>query len=118
MNKDEVILQENQASVQANDKKVYDKSEVGNVQEATQKEPENIIQPETSNELVANPYAVDLLGLQMNQNQLVALIHRSNSNHLDALNALNVIEYDEEIWEERMLIVPQHIGSKVMIYQL
>lgn len=104
--------------VPVNEVEDYNLNEPEKVQEEVQKEPEQVTQPEMNPEVSSNRYAVDLLGLQMSQHQLVALIHQPNSNQLQALNSLSVVQHREELWEETMLIVPQHIGSTVTIYQL
>lgn len=114
----EIKSVEEPVHAQVNAKEVYDQTEVEGIQEESQKEPEPVIQPETSNQVATQRYAVESLGLQMNSNQLVALIHKPNSNHLAALNTLKVMEYSEEFWDETLLVVPQYIGSKVTVYQL
>lgn len=62
--------------------------------------------------------AVDLLKLQMNEQQLAAIIHEPTEEQLAVLDHLDVIEYNQEPSDERLLIIPQHIGSKITIYQV
>lgn len=62
--------------------------------------------------------AVDLLRLQMSEKQLAAIIHDPSEEQLSTLDYLDVIEYEQTPNDERMLLIPQHIGSKVTIYEV
>lgn len=62
--------------------------------------------------------AVDLLQLTMSDDQLVAIIHEPTEEQIEIANQLDVIDYEEAGGEDQLLIVPNHIGSKVMIYEV
>lgn len=62
--------------------------------------------------------AVELLQLQMSEKQLAAIIHEPTEQQLAMLDHLDVIEYNQEPSDERLLIIPQYIGSKITIYQV
>lgn len=62
--------------------------------------------------------AVELLQLQMSEKQLAAIIHEPTEQQLAIVDHLDVIEYNQEPSDERLLVIPQHIGSKITIYQV
>ncbi len=62
--------------------------------------------------------AVDLLQLKISEKQLAAIIHEPSEEQLSTLDHLDVIEYKQVPNDERMLLIPQHIGSKVTIYEV
>lgn len=62
--------------------------------------------------------AVDLLQLEMSEQQLAAIIHNPSEAQLKVLDHLDVIECEQDSSGEQMLIIPQHIGSKITIYEV
>lgn len=61
--------------------------------------------------------AVELLQFEMSDQQLAAIIHNPSKEQLKVLDYLDVIECKQDSNGERMLIIPQHIGSKITIYE-
>ena len=62
--------------------------------------------------------AVELLQLQMSEKQLAAIIHEPTEQQLAIVDHLDVIEYNQEPSDARLLANPQHIGSKSTIHQV
>ncbi|MBQ1785799.1 MAG: hypothetical protein II005_03620, partial [Turicibacter sp.] len=81
----------------------------------------NKIEVNSESEIVSSPVnstinqAVDLFQLQMNEKQLAAIIHEPSIEQLSALNTLEVVKYYQIPNDERLLIIPKNIGSKVSI---
>lgn len=84
----------------------------------------NKIEVNSESEIVSSPVdstmnqAVDLFQLQMNEKQLAAIIHEPSIEQLSVLNALEVVKYYQIPNDERLLIIPKNIGSKVSIYEV
>ena len=62
--------------------------------------------------------AVDLFQLKMNESQLAAIIHEPSTEQLNVLNKLDVAQYYQIPSDERLLIIPKNIGSKISIYEI
>ena len=62
--------------------------------------------------------AVDLFQLKMNEKQLAAIIHEPSTEQLNVLNELDVVKYYQTPNDERILIIPKNIGSKISIYEV
>lgn len=62
--------------------------------------------------------AVDLFKLKMNEKQLAAIIHEPSTEQLNLLNELDVVQYYQIPNDERLLIIPKNIGSKISIYEV
>ena len=62
--------------------------------------------------------AVELFKLQMSEKQLAAIIHEPSTEQLNVLNHLEVVEYYQNSNDERILIIPKNIGSKISIYEV
>ncbi|MBQ8992608.1 MAG: hypothetical protein IJ085_00475 [Turicibacter sp.] len=62
--------------------------------------------------------AVELFKLQMSEKQLAAIIHEPSTEQLNVLNQLDVVEYYQNSNDERILIIPKNIGSKISIYEV
>lgn len=84
----------------------------------------NKIEVNSESEIVSSPVdstmnqAVDLFQLQMNEKQLAAIIHEPSIEQLSILNDLEVVKYYQIPNDERLLIIPKNIGSKVSIYEV
>ena len=84
----------------------------------------NKIEVNSESEIVSSPVdstmnqAVDLFQLQMNEKQLAAIIHEPSIEQLSVLNTLEVVKYYQIPNDERLLIIPKNIGSKVSIYEV
>ena len=84
----------------------------------------NKIEVNSESEIVSSPVdstmnqAVDLFQLQMNDKQLAAIIHEPSIEQLSVLNTLEVVKYYQIPNDERLLIIPKNIGSKVSIYEV
>ena len=78
----------------------------------------------SESEIVSSPVdstmnqAVDLFQLQMNEKQLAAIIHEPSIEQLSVLNNLEVVKYYQIPNDERLLIIPKNIGSKISIYEV
>ena len=84
----------------------------------------NKIEVNSESEIVSSPVdstmnqAVDLFQLQMNEKQLAAIIHEPSIEQLSVLNTLEVVKYYQIPNDERLLIIPKNIGSKISIYEV
>lgn len=84
----------------------------------------NKIEVNSESEIVSSPVdstmnqAVDLFQLQMNEKQLAAIIYEPSLEQLSILNDLEVVKYYQIPNDERLLIIPKNIGSKVSIYEV
>ena len=84
----------------------------------------NKIGVNSESEIVSSPVdstmnqAVDLFQLQMNEKQLAAIIYEPSLEQLSILNDLEVVKYYQIPNDERLLIIPKNIGSKVSIYEV
>ena len=84
----------------------------------------NKIEVNSESEIVSSPVdstinqAVDLFQLQMNEKQLAAISHEPLIEQLSVLNTLEVVKYYQIPNDERLLIIPKNIGSKVSIYEV
>lgn len=84
----------------------------------------NKIEVNSESEIVSSPVdptmnqAVDLFQLQMNEKQLAAIIYEPSLEQLSILNDLEVVKYYQIPNDERLLIIPKNIGSKISIYEV
>ena len=84
----------------------------------------NKIEVNSESEIVSSPVdptmnqAVELFKLQMSEKQLAAIIHEPSTEQLNVLNHLEVVEYYQNSNDERILIIPKNIGSKISIYEV
>lgn len=84
----------------------------------------NKIEINSESEIVSSPVdptmnqAVDLFQLQMNEKQLAAIIYEPSLEQLSILNDLEVVKYYQIPNDERLLIIPKNIGSKISIYEV
>lgn len=60
--------------------------------------------------------AVEALHLFIDESQIGAVIHEPTDGQLLGLDELDVLVYEESGWNQRFLIVPKEVGTRVTIY--
>lgn len=89
-----------------------DSAMIDSNQEGNQEESVDCPVSSTLNEAMA------VFDLTMSENQLAAIVHTPTKSQLKLLDDLDVIEFNQDLSDEQILIIPQYIGSRFTIYEV